>query len=328
MAWQTIGHDWAVALLRRSLAGGQVAHAYLFSGPPQVGKTRLALELAQALNCAGPEPPCGRCPSCLKIAQGSHPDVRLVEGAGAGKSLKIDQVRALQREAALAPYEGRYRVFILRQMDRASLEAANSLLKTLEEPPGHVVLELTAVHPESLPSTIVSRCQSLKLRPVAVRQIEAALADRGVPPDRAQLLARLSGGRVGWALRAGQDEALLQQRQRHLDQLIRLLAADRVERLDFAWEASRDPTAARDMLEAWTAWWRDLLLLHSGSGQGLVNVDRRKELHSLAGQGTLSQAWTVLTALQAAAAQLEDNVNSRLALEGLVLKLPHRPRPS
>ena len=156
MAWQTVGHDWAVTLLRRSLAGGRVAHAYLFSGPPQIGKTRLALELAQALNCAQPDPPCGRCPSCLKIARGTHPDVRLVEGEGAGGSLKIDQVRALQREAALAPYEGRYRVFILRQMDRATLEAANCLLKTLEEPPGHVVLGLTAVYPESLPLTIVS----------------------------------------------------------------------------------------------------------------------------------------------------------------------------
>jgi DNA polymerase-3 subunit delta' len=323
MAWEIIGHDWAVALLSQSLASGRVAHAYLFSGPSKIGKTRLALNLARALNCTQPEPPCGQCASCLKIERNTHPDVRVIEGEGAGGSTKIDQIRALQREAALSPYEGRYRVYILRRMDLASIEAANSLLKTLEEPAEHVVLVLTAELVEMLPTTVVSRCQRLDLRSAARHVVEDMLRDRGIAARKAQLLARLSGGRVGWAVEAVREEGPLAQRQQELNQLIEVLSANRVDRLDFAWRASRDSMASRALIDLWITWWRDLLLLH-GQGEGhMINVDRSDELRSLARRSTLPQVWAALKALQSAAAQLEANVNARLAWEGLLLKLPH-----
>jgi DNA polymerase-3 subunit delta' len=327
MAWQIVGHDWAVALLKRGLAADRIAHAILFTGPPQIGKTQLALALAQALNCQQPEPPCGQCSSCLKIERRVHPDVRVIEGEGVGGSIKIDQVRALQREAILSPYEGRQRVFVLRHMDLASTEAANSLLKTLEEPPSKVVLALTAVQVERLPTTVVSRCQRLDLRPAARQMVETFLEGQGVPAEQAKLLARLSGGRVGWAVNAAKDQNLLEQRQQRLDQLVELLSADRVRRLEFAQRASQDPAAGRAVLELWTSWWRDLFLVQ-GHGDGyLVNVDRKGELEWLAGRSTLPEVWRALNALQETAAQLEANVNARLAWEGLLLQLPRwQPR--
>jgi DNA polymerase-3 subunit delta' len=327
MAWQIIGHDWAVTFLQQSLATGRVAHAYLFGGPPQVGKRTLALGLARALNCTGSQPPCGQCQSCQKIERDTHPDVRVIEGEGAGGSIKIDQVRALKREAALSPYEGRYRVYVLRQMDLASLEAANSLLKILEEPPGHVVLVLTAVQPELLPATVLSRCQRLDLRPVPLSLLESVLRDRGIAEPGAELLARLSGGRVGWVLDTGGDEAVLDRRQTDLDQMIQLLGATRVERLDSAWEISRSPDAGRALLELWTVWWRDLLLVHNRGQEHVINIDRSDELESMAGRSTMPQVRLVLEALQSAAAQLEANVNARLAWEGLVLQLPRFQMP-
>ena len=323
MSWQIVGQDWAVALLRRGLETGRVAHAYLFCGPPQIGKARLARILAQALNCEQPDPPCGHCPSCRKIEQGTHPDVRFIAGEGVGGSIRIDQIRALQREAVLSPYEGQRRVFVLRRMDLASVEAANCLLKTLEEPPGQVTLILTAVEVDLLPGTVVSRCQRLDLRPVSRPQIEAALQAQGIAREKARLLARLSGGRVGWALDAAGDEDMLEQRRQGLEDLARLLAADRVERLEYAHRAGRDAAACREMIELWAAWWRDLLVLHARGEDHLLNVDRADELRSGAGRSTMSEARSMLANLQAAAAQLEANVNTRLAMEGLLLKLPH-----
>jgi DNA polymerase-3 subunit delta' len=325
MVWPIVGHDWAVALLRQSLATDRLAHAYLFAGPPQIGKTRLARTLAQALNCSEPDSPCGHCRSCQKTEQGKHPDVHLVVGEGVSGSIKIEQVRALQREAVLRPYEGNYRVFVLRQADRATPEAADSLLKTLEEPPAHVVLVLTATHAGALPSTVLSRCQRLDLRPATYEVIETALARRGVPPSQAQLLARLSAGRMGWALSVWQDETLLQQRQQDLDRLLELLSSDRVQRLDFAWKASRDPEGARRLLAVWTGWWRDLLLLCSQGPGYVLNVDRLDELQALINHSSTAQAWSTIRALQDACVQLDANVNARLALESLLLQLPHWP---
>lgn len=325
MDWPVIGHDWAVTLLRRSLDAGRLAHAYLLTGPPQVGKTTLARALAQALQCPEADPPCGRCPACHKVARGTHPDVRVIVGEAAGGGVKIEQVRNLQHEAQLAPYEGRYRVFVLRQMDQATLEASNSLLKTLEEPPSQVVLILTAVDTEALPRTVVSRCQRLDLRPVALHMVAATLRERGIAADTAQLLARLSGGRVGWALQAAQDASLLQRRQEVLDRLVRLLAADRVERLESAQALGRDTAGARQVVEMWIGWWRDLVLCRTSPGNdqpGVINIDRLEEIRSMSRGVALPRAVIALQAMQAAASQLEANVNPRLALEGLLLQLP------
>ena len=317
-----IGHEWALELLLKGLARGRISHATLIVGPPNIGKTTVAFIFAQALNCTGGQPvPCGQCISCLKIASGNHPDVRILDAPS--QSLKIDEVRDLQRDLSLSPHEGRWRVVVLSDFERATVEAANALLKTLEEPPAQVALVLTATEAAVLLPTIVSRCQVLSLRPLSTSVIKDALISRwDAHSAQAGLLAHLSNGRLGWAVSALEDETLLVRRNEHLDNLASLMNKGRVERLAYAADLSRDAALVKEVLALWLGWWRDVLLLVSGSHVAITNSDRKAMLHQQAGQVTTRQAQRMVAQLRSTTKNLDQNVNVRLALEVLLLSLP------
>lgn len=324
---QLIGHEWAINLLARQQQAGRVTQSLLLTGPPQVGKSTLAHYWAQTLNCEGESPPCGVCRSCRRIVSGNHPDVRIFDSDD--QPLKIDDIRELQRELSLSPNEGRYRVALLCNFERATNSAANALLKTLEEPASQVVLILTATDPGALLPTIVSRCQMLALRPLATETIVAALQSQWqTGPEQAELLARLAAGRLGWAARALADQELLMRREQYWQELQELLAGGRVERLAYAQKVSRDPAALKEMLTLWLTIWRDLLLLHSGAVQNeaararIINLDWRDKLQSLVQRSTMTQAVEMVARLRTALFNLERNVNPRLNLEVVLLKLP------
>ena len=316
-----VGHDWAVSLLLRSVEQSHASHAYLFTGIDHIGKSTLARMLAQALNCVEQPWFCGQCRACKLIASGKHPDLHLV--APEGNALRIDQVRALQHDLALSPMEGRYRVAILEGMDRATPEASNALLKTLEEPPPHVVVILIAPEAELLLPTIVSRCQLIALRPLSAEVVRAALVERWkVDCERAETLAHLSGGRLGWAVMATQDESLLARRAQWLDDLMRLTGQGHVERFAYAETMSGDPHGARETLRLWQTWWRDVMLLACGSDSMLTNSDRRDALREQASRFGVDRARAAASRLAQALWQLDHNANARLALEVLMLDLP------
>lgn len=315
--WQTVGHAWAVALLARALATGHTAQAYLLTGAPNVGKTHLAREVAAALNCTGEDPPCGHCWSCEHIAQGTHPDVVTIEPDGA--RIKIDQVRALQRDLSLSPYKGRWRVCIITEFHLATTEAANALLKTLEEPPAHAVLLLTARDASLLVPTIVSRCQVLALRAVPTEEVERTLVDRyEVRADQARLLARLSAGRMGWAIRAAQDPAILAERERHLETLLALLRQGRAAKIAAA-EGLGKRDDLPDIIRLWQAWWRDVLLVRNGCEDLVANIDSLEALRQWAARGDARSATVALREAEVALQRLEQNVNPRLAVEVMLL---------
>ncbi len=319
--WPVVGHEWAVNQLRRAIDERRLGQAYLITGPARIGKATLARALAMAINCTGEARPCGACRACVRIASNSHADVRVV--APDGEHTKIDQVRDLQRELSLSPLEARSRVAILDDFERATPEAMNALLKTLEEPPSNVVLILIAPEAELLLPTIVSRCQVIALRPLTSAQARQALIDRWqVDADRAELLSHLSGGRLGWAAAAARDASILDRRAARLDELQRVLSASRVERFAYAQSVARDVTSAREAIEVWRTWWRDVMLVAAGCAASVTNVDRRLEIESIAARLDAQRARAAAEACSRALWQLDKNATPRLVVEVMLLNLP------
>jgi DNA polymerase III subunit delta' len=330
---RVIGHEWATELLGGAIRHGRTGHAYLFTGPDQIGKTTLARTFAQALNCLAEEEaerPCGHCRPCQLIAADRHPDARLIvpEVSGRGKlTLKIEAIRALQQDLSLAAYEARYKVAILKRFDAATEGAANAFLKTLEEPPRNVILMLTANDADTMMATITSRCRTVALRPLPTPLIEHSLQSRwNAPPEQARLLAHLADGRLGWAVRAYREPAILAERAEHLGYLQEALAGDRVDRFALADKLGRKPELLPEILQTWLSWWRDVLLLCEGGGNGrslpISNIDQQADLNECAGRWTPEQAYQSLQQTNQSIRYLQRNANAKLVIENLFLTYP------
>lgn len=323
--WGIVGHEWAVHLLRQALEEGELSHAYLFTGPSGIGKGTLARALASALLCQGSPRPCGECRSCRLVASGNHPDLFWVQPESEVGRLKVEQVRELQRHLSLTPNMASHRVAVLDRFDQATPSAANALLKTLEEPPDFVVLILLAPDTDSLLPTIVSRCQVVPLRPIPVPQIARALQERwSLDAETARRLAHLSGGRLGWAVRAITEPDLLRRRQQRIEEMVALTQAPLTDRFRYAAELARDPEGAQEALDLWAGWWRDVLLLTGGIGEGqegesmLTNLDQRARLEQMANRFTPAQVVARIQAIRAASDRLRRNANPQLTLEVLL----------
>ncbi len=326
MNWDLIGHQWAVDLLSTHLVRGEIRHAYLFSGATGIGRRTLAIRLVQALNCPNTDKtgsPCRTCRLCLQIEKMQQADLLVVQAEKEGGTLKVDQIRELQHNLSLTPYEAKYKVALLLRFEEAHPSAMNALLKTLEEPPPQVVLLLTAASPESLLPTIVSRCEVIRLRPAPLEQVEAGLqAQIQLSSEDSRLLAHISGGRPGLALRLAQDPALLEERTEWLNELKGLLAARYGERFEFADGFSKDKEKMRAKLVVWLSFWRDLLLKAAGASAPIVNLDWGGAIDRAAAELGARSAGDMVRSIERSIALLEGNVNSRLVAEVLMLGLP------
>jgi len=332
--WRTIGQDRVVTTLRQALGKGGLAHAYLVVGPAHIGKMTLALDLARAVNCTGAERPCGVCEQCRRIDERLHADVRIVSvesgqapGGRRRTAIGIDQIREIQREASLKPYEGSSRVLIFDGAGRMTEEAANSLLKTLEEPPDQVILLLLAHDESAVLPTIVSRCHRIDLRPVASAQVYAELEDRFALDTASSMeIARVSAGRVGWAFRAAASPELLEERSKRLDRFESAMEGGIEPRFAFAADllltlgASRD--GARSELALWIEWWRDVMAINQGCPELVTNLSRKANLESRAKTLSIPEIVSGIKAIQQTLEYVERNVNLKLALENLLLRLP------
>lgn len=301
-----IGHQRILDFLKKSAAKKKIAHAYLFTGPASVGKKTVALEFMQILN--GPQ-----------AIEGVHPDVLIVEPIIEEKNdikkelaIGIDQARQIRRQMSLSSHHSPYKIVLIDQAEKMTRQAANALLKTLEEPTGQAVLILITSNPQLLLATIVSRCQIVKFLPVPTFQIAKAL------PKASPKILRLAGGRPGLAINYLANPDLLKEQDEICHDLEKLIKADINQRYLYAEKLAKDISWARSVLNTWLLWFRDLILTKTDCQDLVIYSSTVKFGHNF----SLKQLKNIIQSIRKTDGLLQNpSINSRLALEVLMLDI-------
>jgi len=288
---------------KKLLTTGRMGHAYLFVGPKEIGKTQTALCIAQLVNCESTEgKPCGRCSSCKKIIGANHPDVMILqEDEG---SIKIDQIRLMMGRLQLKAYEAKTKVFIIRNVETMTLEAANSLLKTLEEPASHTLIILTTAVPEANLDTIRSRCHVVRFFSVSRSRLQKLLSD-----DTAtmyQFLTVYTDGCVGRARQLVEDNFIVRKNQ-ILDAFLYKNDDDSIKKFIYEKED------AKEALQIILSIVRDAILLKAGlAADELMHVDRLKDVRLLMNH-SFEELFAIYEQMVKTKGLLDENLNARMA---------------
>jgi DNA polymerase-3 subunit delta' len=267
-----IGHQKIWQFLTQSVAKNRLAHAYLFVGPPQIGKRTLALEFIKWLLCAkrGALAPCHDCRSCQEIAKGGYPDFMLVspevDEKQRSRAIGINQIRELQRRLSLSPYAADYKAALISNADAMSDEASNAFLKTLEEPSGQTLIILTITGEENVLPTIISRCQTIKFLPVPETKLARGLEDLYNKNDVKYVLP-LTLGRPGRAIKILNNHSWRTDWEKDKSLFKKIIKSDLAEKFSLAEKLSCDGLNANDLLEKWQILSREELLRSVKEGQ-------------------------------------------------------------
>jgi DNA polymerase-3 subunit delta' len=335
---EIVGHRRLLALLSRAVAQDTLPPSLLFAGTRGVGKRKVAVALAEAVNClaplsteALPRDACGECASCRRISRGVHPDVLVVEPGDTG-SIKIEQIRDVVDRAGYRPFEGRRRVVIVDDAEAMVEPAQNALLKTLEEPPPASVFVLVSSMPDALLPTVLSRCPRLRFGDLSAVEVAAALMrDHEYDEAEARAAAADADGSIGRALaEATTDVAEAREMaQRVLEQAAR--TGDPTRRLDLAREMTpsgggKTTTGERDQLRAYlralASLLRDVGLLRvSGETEALANADLAPQLRALAKAYDGDRIARAFASVDQALVAINDNVSPKVVADWLVLQL-------
>lgn len=298
----------------------RLPHALLLAGPPGLGKSQFARDLAQSLLCHQPAADgaaCQHCRACAQFSAATHPDIFMIEPEEAGKAIKVDQIRDLISRFALATHQGGYRIAIVQPAEQMNLAAANSLLKTLEEPPSGTLIMLITATPSLLPATILSRCQRLVF---AIPPHEQALnwlkTQHSIQADTAEALLALANGAPLGALTLQQD-AVLAERQALFTSFIAIAQGRQspLGGLD-GWLKLASPTPINWM----SSWINDLIRLKSGQDMAVRNRDLREGLQILAQRVDLLGLFGFLDELTTILRMQRSPLNEQMLMEGVLLQ--------
>jgi DNA polymerase III subunit delta' len=313
------GNAAVTSRLRNLVSSGKLPRSMIFFGRAGVGKVEAAVTLAQALNCTVSEnDACGRCASCVRISKDEHPDVRILKPEGRGGQLRAEGVREAIADVPFRPFEGRRRVIILAEAERMNPTTANTLLKTLEEPPEWATLILVTANEAALLPTVLSRCQIFRFSPLAPEELEALLRSRySVPPERAALLAAVAGGGIARALELA-EEPLLELRQQALSIAALTVESQPAEALvPLADSLSKEPRLML-LLELLLSILRDLVAIRAGSP--ILHRDLERDVRALAERAPLDRWLEAFPLAEEVVVDLRDRyLNKRISMSKLLL---------
>ncbi|MBL8014155.1 MAG: DNA polymerase III subunit delta' [Candidatus Omnitrophica bacterium] len=290
---------------------GRMAHAYLFIGPAFSGKSTTVNAIARMLNCEQPGGQffCGQCASCRKIESGNHPDIYRLE-TGLGETIKIEDIRAFIQRCTLRSFEAKWKVFTITNAERLTKEAANALLKTLEEPHKQTLIFLTTSVAELCLDTIKSRCHAIHFFPMSLRRLTQMMIDNySLDEVSAQSLAFFADGSYQRAKNLHESKFHLQ-KNKMIDEMVMRRSSD-----EFIRKTLSDKEHTKTLLDVLLSFFRDMALLKSGVDESfLANRDRVRDLKSLSNGFTFDHVMKIVDEIINAMRLFKDNLNVKMSM--------------
>lgn len=321
---EILGHDQIREHLQNAIQLKKISHAYILDGEEGAGKKMLARAFAQTLQCEqGGTEPCGACRSCKQALSDNQPDIVWVSHEKPA-SIGVEDIRTgLCSDILIKPYSSPYKIYIVDEAEKMTVQAQNALLKTIEEPPAYGVILLLTTNAEAFLPTILSRCVTLKLRPVRSELIKPYLMETYHIPDyQADICTAFARGNVGKAKRLAQSEEFAELKS-HLLHLLRHLRDMEIYELTEAVRSVAEyKTEIGDYLDLMALWFRDVLLFKATRQiDGLIFAEEINEIRGQAEKSSYEGLERILNALEKARIRLHANVNFELTMELLMLTI-------
>lgn len=315
------GQDLALEKIQADIKKERLFGAYLLTGPPGVGKKMAAIGFTKALNCKQDNlRGCEKCSSCLKMEKNNHPNLRIVTPEG--ESIKIRQIRSLKVESGYKIYEGRKRVWIIDEAEKLTQQAANSLLKIMEEPPQDLILILITHVPKFLPSTVLSRCRTVHFSALSCQHMSEILKKKTPLPDHVvSVISQLAQGSMSEALKLAQREDVFQERETIFKLIRRGKSLSlQVFELSERW-CMKENSEIETLLNMILFFLRDILMLKMERSFSVFNQDKRGELLNLKETFSFSQLYKGIQAVEESKTFIQANVSTQLVLEGMWMRI-------
>ena len=325
-----LGHDGAKAHLQAALADRQMSHAYLIEGTHGVGKTTLANAFIKTLLCqnpvsgqAGQQDCCNRCQSCRGFDHDNHPDVKRIRAAQDKNTISVKQIRdELVKDISIRPYGSLYKIYVIEEAERLTIEAQNAMLKTLEEPPAYGLIIMLSESAASFLPTILSRCVKISLQPLDIKMVKAELSRRGIEEGKAGIVAAFAQGSIGQALKLCEDEGFEEMRQALFQFLGQIPQLSQLEVLKGAqlWEQFKSEQEA--IFSLLLIWYRDILVYQETHDPAqILCSDQLETISKMASYYDNRKLIQITDKVLDIHKKLKANANAALAIDCLLMEL-------